>query len=193
MASVAKKITGMLIHNHIADQQQEAVIVFGINSAMYKMLHLSVAALIGILFGKVLHIIVFHLFYQKFRTYAGGHHAKSNIVCFICSCGIAVATLTFWCLCPSFYQVWFMVGFLVISFPIIWILSPVEATNKPLDEDETKVYCKKARIFLSVETVIIVALYFVGLRDIALVGATALFVLAIMLVLGKSNAESRQK
>ncbi len=105
MKSVAKKITGVLLRNHIADEQQEEIVTFGINSAMYKMLHLSVAVLIGILFGRVLDIIVFHLFYQKLRTYADGHHAKSNTVCFLCSCGIAVATLTFWSLCPDEYVI----------------------------------------------------------------------------------------
>lgn len=182
----ANKITCVLIHNHIVDQQREEIIAFGISSVMYKVLHLGAMLFIGLLFGRIFDIIVFHLFYQKLRTYAGGHHAKSNTVCFICSCGIAVGTLTFWSLCPMVYKTLCTIIFLSVSIPVIWIMSPVEATNKPLDEAETRVYRKKARIYLLIELIIIIIiLQFSGFQDIALVGTTALFTLSIMLVLGK--------
>lgn len=187
MEYVTKKITDVLVHNNIADEQQRTVITFGINSTINKMLHLSMAVFIGILFGRALEIIVFHIFYQKLRTYAGGHHANSNIVCFLCSCGIAFVTLTFWCLYPTEGQAWCTLTFLVISIPIIWILSPVGATTKPLDETEMLVYRKKARTILLIEVAGIVLLYLIGFKEIALVGTTALVVLAIMLLLGKAK------
>lgn len=181
----AKKITCVLIYNHIVGKQREEIIAFGISSVMYKVFHLGAVLFIGLLFGRIFDIIVFHLFYQKLRTYAGGHHAKSSLVCFFSSCGIAVGTLTFWSLCPVEYKTLCMMVFLAVSFPIIWLLSPVEATNKPLDEVETRVYRKKARALLLVEVVITLLLYFIGLGEVALVGVTSLLILAIMLVLGK--------
>lgn len=175
----------MLVRNNVVDKQQEEIVAFGISSVMCKVIHFSVMLFIGILFGRVFDIIVFHLFYQKLRTYAGGHHAKSNVMCFFSSCGIAVGILTFWCLCPAEYKTLFMIVFLAVSFPIIWLLAPVEAVNKPLDEVEARVYRRKARVLLFAETIIIVTLYFGGIQEMALVGSTALFTLSIMLVLGK--------
>lgn len=189
MEHISKGITNVLIRNSITSEEQKSIVAFGIETAIYKILHLGVAVLIGMMFGKVLGILVFHLFYQKLRTYAGGHHAKSNIVCFICSCGIAVGTLTFWSLCPTEYQIWCTIGFMAVSFPIIWILSPVGAISKPLDVAETAIYRKKARIYLMIETIIVMLMHFIGFGEIALVGATALAVLAIMLVLGKLKSK----
>lgn len=183
--NIVKKTASAIAESISTDKQIDPVVEFGIETAMYKVLHLCTSVLIGMMFGKVLEILVFHLFYQKLRTYAGGHHAKSKGVCFLCSCGIALCTLALWSFCSAEYQIWFTIEFMVVSFPIIWILSPVGAINKPLDEAETAIYRKKARIYLMIETGVVIVLLAFGFSEIALVGTTALVVLTIMLVLGK--------
>lgn len=185
MEHISKGITNVLIRNSITSEEQKPIVAFGIETAIYKFLHLGVAVLIGLLFGRVIDIIIFHLFYQKLRTYAGGHHAKSNAICFLNSCVIAVATLTFWSLCPNGLYVLLTAAFLILSVAVILWLAPVEAENKPLEKIERKVYRKRAVAMTVAELILIVLLSIFGLAEVALVGATALLVLAVMLVLGK--------
>lgn len=53
-----------------------------------------------------------------------------------------------------------------ISGLIIYILSPVEDMNKPLDAAEVKVYGKKARIILGLEYSVLILLAGFGMKSI---------------------------
>lgn len=184
MDTISRRIANMLVHNSIADEQEKAVVAYGLEVSFYKAIHLCIAVLIGAMFGRIFDILVFHLFYQKLRTYAGGYHAKTNLRCFICSCVITVTVLSFWLICPQGYHMVLTIVFLIVSIPVIWILSPVEAAEKPLDEIEQTLYRKRSRIFFIIESFIILILLILGVYEIALVGSTALVLLAVMLVIG---------
>ncbi|WP_313165874.1 accessory gene regulator B family protein, partial [Sedimentibacter sp.] len=66
---------------------------------------------------------------------------------------------------------------------IIYFLSPVEDTNKPLDAAEVKVYGKKAKIILGMELGVLVLLMTFGMKSVVVSMVISLLVLGIMLVL----------
>ena len=70
----------------------------------------------------------------------------------------------------------------VISALIIFFLSPVEDTNKPLDAAEVKVYGKKARIILGLELGVLVLFMIFGIGRIVTSISLSLVVLVFMLV-----------
>lgn len=194
ITKISDKISFYLVNRQNKEDYQQEILSFGIEAIIYKIIHFGVAILIGAMFGRIIDILIFHIFYQKIRTYTGGYHAKTNFLCFLSSCGIAVVTLSFWSFCSQKYYIIFIVTILVISIPIILILSPIEDKNKPLDEIEQKVYRKKGRFYLFVEVIAIMILWIADFLSIALVGSTALLVLTIMLVLGKNvNAKNNIK
>lgn len=185
MKQLADYLTKIMLRNGIVSQDEYSVTAFGLETLMLKIMHFAVSVFIGLIFGKAVEMIVFYLFYMVLRTYAGGYHAKNNIRCFISSCVIAVAAACFWRFVVIPSPAWVVAAFLAAAVPVIWLLSPVEATNKPLDCDEERVYKKRARIVLAIETAAIIALLALGIADLALAGATTLIVIAIMLVFGR--------
>lgn len=183
--SFSKKIVAVLVENHAAEPEQSAVIAFGAETIFWNLVHFGVMCLIGLLMKGLWSIIVFHLFYQKLRAYAGGYHAKSGRACFVCSCIMAVTLLLFWDCLPSEFYTTVSIAFLSISCPIIFSLSPVENINKPLELIEKFIYKKRAIVLFKLEAVAIICFVLFNLEKIALVGATALLIAALMVVLGR--------
>lgn len=181
---IKNSIMYQLKENDLILDDNIEIVEFGLETLIYKVLHLLINIVIALFFDMVLEIIVFHLFYQKIRTYSGGYHAKSNIVCFFNSMLISFATLLFWTNCSQQSYSLFIIVFLVISFIVIWFFSPIENENKPLDEIEKFVYRNKSRFLLVIEVLITLLFSLFNVEKLALISSTSLFVLANMVLLG---------
>jgi len=74
-----------------------------------------------------------------------------------------------------------------ISGMIIFILSPVEDMNKPLDAVEVRIYGKRARIILCIELGVLALVINFGENSIAECILVSLPILSLMLVLGNKK------
>ncbi len=185
MVSLIKNsIMYQLEENELISNYDREIVEFGLETLIYKIIHLVTNIVIALFFDMVLEILVFHLFYQKIRTYSGGYHAKSNLICFFNSILISIGTLYFWSSCSQSNYNLYTIVFLVSSFIVIWFLTPVENINKPLDKLEQHIYSKKSRLLLIVEACLTLFLLLINIEKLALISSTALFVLANMVLLG---------
>lgn len=182
---LSNKIAEWLMRSSETGENEKIVVAFGIEIFLMKTIHLFVSLLIGIFFGKAIDMLTFYLFFVFLRTYTGGYHAKSDVICFMNSCIMTILTLVFWSCAPSEAYSLIIVIFLMLSIIVIFALSPVADKNKPLDNTERKVYRKKSLFIMLLEVSIVLAFYLIGWRSIALVGATALFEIAVLLAAGR--------
>lgn len=107
-------------------------------------------------------MIVYAVLYIPLRSYAGGYHVGSALVCYLYSVGALViiaklSGLLFTTEGSSLYIVFF------ISCLIIGILSPVEDSNKPLDAIEKKVYGRRVLVILLLYTGVFVISNLIGI------------------------------
>ena len=79
-------------------------------------------------------------------------------------------------------------AFFVLSNIVIVLLSPVETSNKPLDDIEKIVYRKRTLIMLGLEDVMAVLLFVMGMREIVLCIIIAEFTLGLSLTVGKLSS-----
>lgn len=105
-----------------------------ISDVFYVLLSLA----IGILFGKVIEMLIFLICYGTLRTHAGGYHASTRIRCSMISFCVIVLVMCFNYIRYDLFPEWIFYIMLIINSLGIAILSPVEAVNKPLDMDERK-------------------------------------------------------
>ncbi|WP_312693504.1 accessory gene regulator ArgB-like protein [Caproiciproducens sp.] len=167
-------------------EKDEEIYLFGIETALLKLIHFSTMLIIGLCAGKLLETFVFIVSYSTLRVYAGGYHAKTRLRCYGISWLLILFVLLFTEFCPN--QIAFVVSILVSlpSYFIIFLLAPVDNINKPLDDTEIHHYKIKARIVLSVELIISMIFLFTYLIQISLIVSLSIFSVAIMLVVGKT-------
>lgn len=123
--------------------------------------------------------------YMPLRIYAGGYHARTQLRCYISSVVLIVAVLLAIEFIP--WTNFIVITISIVSGLIIFILSPVEDMNKPLDAAEVKVYGKKTRIILGLELCALVLLVGFGMKIIVSCISVSLFVQCVMLILGKKK------
>lgn len=178
----AEKIADKLLKSKTIAEEDKEVYVYGFKSGLTLILNLLTVIAIGAVFGMILESLAFMAFYMPFRSYAGGFHASTPWRCYGISWIMMAAVLIWLKFMPLLSIV--CIAAIIIGSILCFVLAPVEDKNKPLDEKEQKVYKKRAYIILIVEICISAVMFFI-FRTLFEVGAAAIFVEGIMLVLGQ--------
>ncbi len=184
MYGVCEKAAVLMVQNEIISSEDKEIYVYGLEQGFILLVNILTTLLIGFLFNKVLETIVFLVTYIPLRIYAGGYHARTQLRCYISSVVLIVSALLAIEFIP--WTNFIVITISTISGLIIFILSPVEDMNKPLDTAEVKVYGKKARMILGLELVVLILLMVFGVENVAECVSTSLLVMSAMLILGKS-------
>lgn len=157
--------------------------VFGINQGLNMLLNIVTALFIGILFGEVFRAFLFMFSYIPLRSYAGGYHAKTPLKCYLLSLIMLIIVLVGIKYLSVSDLVYYVV--LVAAVLIVFLFSPIEDKNKPLDETEYKVYKKRAVLIAILEVVFAIVFKLIGLENLFATVVYSFAALSIMLVAGK--------
>lgn len=179
---VPAKITESLIKAGAVPPEDSALYEFGIRQGIFLVINIATAVLIGLFLGMVWQCIIFLVAYNPVRTYGGGYHAGTPLVCYLLSIPIITAVLLGIKFIP--WNGYVCAIALFITLMIIVLLAPVEDRNKPLSEKEVKVYGRRAGIYSAALSGLAITLWFTGLKQISLSIVMALGVAAVMLILG---------
>lgn len=178
---ISKRIAKHYCKSESSDENE--LYVFGINQCLSMLLNILTALFIGILFGEILQLLLFMLAYIPLRSYAGGWHARTPSRCYIFS----VIMLTFVSIGIKYLSLteWVYYAVLLASVLIVFVLSPIEDKNKPLDELEHKVYKKRTAIIAALELVVCLVLKLTRLDSLFVAVVYSFAVLSLMLIAGK--------
>ena len=183
LGRLSRKIGDNLVQSNIVNAEDAEIYIYGINQILVSILNVSSALIIGLIFGVFFEIAVFMAAYIPLRTFAGGYHARTPLRCYIfsvimlivVSLGFKYLSLTEW----VYYAVF------ALSAIVVFVLSPVEDKNKPLDQIEHRVYKKRAIIIAAAELVICFSLWMMKLHSLFAAVVYSFAVLGFMLVAGK--------
>ena len=156
---IARCIAHQIDQGILKEDEREAY-EYGYFLMALEILNISVMVLIGILFHCLFPLVFFTLCLILLRKYAGGVHASSYTCCAALSAllELTLALLLRLQLWPHLLLPLAPVAFFACI--IIWVLSPVAASAKPLSDDETLKYRGRARRSLSAELLIALFLLF---------------------------------
>lgn len=189
VAEFAKKINETLLEKGIVQTEDAELYRYGIENGITVAGNLFASVIFGIATGRLGIILVFLLFYATLRSYSGGIHCRSNVGCFFMSLAVLLipaytggfvmahvpkAVLIFW-------------GVLVVV--TIFILSPVESINKPLDDAERKYYARVSHCITVLQVCVLLVLFCMGLWDYFYAGYISLVLVAFFMILGKKSAK----
>lgn len=146
--SSANKVTSFLYYNNYidSDKYDYEVYLYGFESIIALILNTVSILLIGLLFDRFMHTVVFLLCYYPLRQFTGGYHADTYEKCFFTFVVIFIATI-FIANHLGYSEVRpLILLFSVINYISICLLSPVDHINNILTDVEKVNYKKKARL-----------------------------------------------
>ena len=190
-SSIAEKITMHLEANNAFKSEDRAIYQYGIQQGLSIMLNLSTVLLLGIVTGMIWESIIFSAAYMLLRRYAGGFHAKTPARCYIYSSAMVLLALLG--IKYVFDSILISICMFIVGSLIIFLFSPVEDKNKPLDAAEQLVYQKRTRFYLIVEIVLDIAMMSLGFKGLYEPISISLFCLGILVALGKVKNVIRNK
>ena len=175
-----------LVNNNIIDNDEKEIYKYGLEQGILMTINVITIIIVGTCFGMAIESIVFMLTYIPLRTYAGGYHAKNQMICYFFSIGMIIVALVG----IKMINLFSIVGvvLIVISYIVIYIFSPVEDHNKLLSKKEKVTYKKKTRKILIIEIVIL--LMVIGLGEYKIVNSivVAHVFVGVMIMLGKMKS-----
>ena len=185
----SNKITKKLVDINVIEEADSELYEYGFWQGGVLIFNFLTVVLLGILFNMLLESIIFLIFYGVLRTIAGGYHARTQNTCYILSIMLMIVVLIMLKTFP--WNIILCCILTVLSISVIFILAPVQDENKLLDEIEKKFFKKLSRIISLLYGFIIFLLFLFNKNELAYCVVISLFILTIMLVLGKIRNKSR--
>lgn len=139
--------------------------------------------IIGLIMHMVPESVIFLFMYTCIRKYTGGFHCETALTCYISSCTMCVSVLLAMKYFP--YNMGIYAGITVALLAMLFVMSPIEAINKPLEEIEVKVFGRRARFVLCIVLVVFSIVCGFGLHNIVKAMAISVADVALFAVLGK--------
>ncbi len=186
------KIITLLEERGQLSGEDKEVVAFGLFFLIFNTYCFVISVIIGLVSKIVIEAIVFYIAFLIIKKYAGGYHAPKEWLCvLLSSIGIIVSIVNIKiCLLNQF--VWITcVPFAFISALLICALSPLESENKPLDQNEVKMYRKWSIIRTVVICIILSAFLIFNFKRFACPIMVALLFEGILIVLGYFQKHQR--
>lgn len=152
MLKVSETIAQACVSNEVISSNEKGIVAFGIKYLIFFIANMLIPISLGIAFGSLLSVIVCLSLFFSIRRYAGGHHAKTQLRCFIVSQFLNLSVILFF----FFSDLWnkeILLGITICSFFLIFRYAPLEAPNNQLSDKQRQIYRKKS-IIISLLTLI---------------------------------------
>lgn len=155
----SETIVNSAIERDIIKNEDKEESIYGLNTFLTLAVNVLSALLIGFLFHMLAEIALFIFVYRSLRKYIGGSHADTALCCYISSCMTYVVVLVF----IKYYPISSMAttALMACSMLVLWILAPIEAPKKPLDEIEYKVFRRRSHITIIICLCVFLILHYI--------------------------------
>lgn len=129
----------LLISHKIIDEENRDAYTYGLELFFEKAFLYAIIFIIAIFTKTILFSIAFIITYKALRQYTGGFHCKTAEMCLVISILIYLIALLIFLFKPRALEFILATG-TIVSAIVIFIFSPIENANRPLDIAEKKKY-----------------------------------------------------
>lgn len=192
ISKISQKIVKMLLQYDVITEDDYEVYIFGVYQNIVLIINLLTSFTIFALAGLIVEGILFSVFYSLLRSYAGGYHSQSLLVCYVLS---VLVTVVIAYIVNNINISYLLLIIYLISMILIWRLAPVDTRNKRLDEIEKTIYMKKVRYIIVTINIIMVFFYIFHYVQGIIMLILAVTMETVMLIAGKLDnyLENRER
>lgn len=157
---LSKKIASIFVLNSIIKKEDKEVYEYSFELLLSTILNLVAIIVIAILTKRILEATFFVLGFIPLRALAGGYHADTHFRCLLILLFIFSLFLLSLVFLPGKFFLVTTVFMIIVSTLLVFILSPVENSNRPFSEHEKISLKSKSRTSILVYSVIVLGLSF---------------------------------
>lgn len=185
ITAISEKIISRLVTYQLIEEDDTELFCYGLYIMISNFLCLFETVIFGLFFDVLLENIIFYVSFFPLRRYAGGVHAGKEITCIFCttfaillsSCGIRVIGYI------GCYGVCLVC--IIVGSWAIYLLSPLDTPEKPLDSEEYIFYRKKTIIYACGINLAAFLSYNLGMYGIFVAFSASILLEGVLLILGK--------
>lgn len=186
---LSSNLVNTAIQRKVIDRSNTDEYAFGLNAFFTVIFNIISAMIIGVIMNMLFEIVLFIITYKLLRKYVGGGHSKTSIRCYISSCITYIIALIGIKYYPISANITTLI--VIICACIMFIIAPVEAEKKPLDDVERVVFKRRSRITVVICTIIFLLLHYISYIPYgyycSVVIAVSIIVVTIFLIEGKMH------
>lgn len=170
-----------MLASQIIPEENAGLVSFGIVQGLRSIAEMLAVLITGFALGMFWQSVILLVTFIPLRIYAGGYHAKTPVQCAIMTWLLFLGSLMWLRFVAEL--IWRQMFVVLTAGVCIWICSPVEHENKPLEEYEITKYRRRARVIYLTEAVLSTVLYAVGMPELSqTIAAGILMVCGIMMI-----------
>lgn len=155
MDYIIDKVMDYISENSQYDDDERAIIRYGLELLILKIIFTVGAVIIGALMGCFMECCIFLTAFMCLRSLAGGYHAGTRAVCAMESSALLIGCLVGIKLACISHTVAAVVYVLSAAAALwVWKIGPVDCENKRLDESEKERIRTKMRVCIVIEGII---------------------------------------
>lgn len=174
------------------DDDKIAVVKYGIELMLLKIIFFGVCLVIGAFMGMFFECVVYLVLFTILRTNAGGYHADTRIRCFIQSMlTMIVAMLVLMYVNTATMIVLAVTAFL--SGIAIILLAPVDSENKRLEKDEIVKFKTRSIVILIAEIIFALIMLYFKIYVLSSAAMLAITMSGILLAAGYKKSARHNK
>ena len=192
ISTLSEKIVCRLIDTSIINNTEKELYVYGFFMLLSQILYFFHTLMFGILLSIVLQSVVFYVAFQFIRTSAGGIHASSELKCEVATTVSLLLCLGFIKICGLYNIKIIILIITMVAAAFIFILCPLDTSEKPLNKKEKIYFRKKSWIILLMILTIIGVSSCLEINTLIYPCSMSLILESILLILGKMK-EIRKK
>lgn len=151
---LAERIVENLIAASVVEEVDRELYVYGFFLLITRFFFFLVTVIFGCLLGIPLESVIFYIVFILLRSYAGGVHAKTEMACMVWTAlamGISVALI------KVVEDVSMnIVPLLLVGDLCLYLFSPLDSREKPLDASEQRRYKKVCYCLLAIYNAVII-------------------------------------
>lgn len=190
---IDKIISEMKANDSLTDDEE--IIRTGLDLIFSKLFFTIMILFMGLILNCFWESVVFTVSFSLLREYGGGYHAETRKKCFMLSILTLAAALSIIKLVENFQLLTFpFYGIALVSVIYILLNAPIDTLNKRFDDDEIKVYGKRARLLTVIISAIAALLWCLRLGNFTFSILTGIIVEAYLMIKGQiSNSINREE
>lgn len=168
----------------LIQQEDMDVYKYGYILVMEMGMNIIISVALALMFDMLKCWIVFSCIFIPLRTFCGGWHASKSWICTLISnvTIVGIMIIVKYQMLP--FNIWVMGIVEFICLVIIWQFAPIEHKNKPLSDQEKKVYGKVSKALYVLQLFLMVVFYCVDGLEILQTGMMAHIIVVISLLFG---------
>ena len=163
MDRISSVLTDYLLRNNVIEEEDYEIYKYGLLSGTEMLICVATCYIIAAQMGMLLKCTLLLVILFLLRSYVGGLHLNSFKACYICSCVVVVLTLLTvkYLSIPKFYSLFIS----VLEIMAILFLNPVENMNRPVNDNEKKIFLNRIKIILFIILMLTIFCYIFNLNS----------------------------